>query len=79
MYSLGLVVGARIWLVHFSQSVRRERGLLGTARPEDVAAFEQEKRDAGAQRRTGAQTPSIWPKAWATSPSGSASVRRRRC
>ena len=45
MYLLGLVVGARIWLVHFTQSVRRERGLLGTARPEDVAAFEQENRD----------------------------------
>ena len=55
MYSLGLVVGARIWLVHFSQSVRRERGLLGRARPEDVAAFEQEKRGPRAQRRAGAQ------------------------
>jgi hypothetical protein len=43
MYSLGLVVGTRIWLVHFSRSVREARGLLGRARPEDVAAFEREK------------------------------------
>lgn len=43
MYSLGLVVGARIWLAHFSQSVREARGLLGTARPEDVAAFDRER------------------------------------
>jgi hypothetical protein len=43
MYSLGLVVGARIWLVRFSQSVREERGLLGRAQPADVAAFERER------------------------------------
>ena len=43
MYSLGLVVGARIWLVHFSRSVREEPGLLGRAQPEDVAAFERER------------------------------------
>jgi len=43
MYSLGLVVGTRIWLVRFSQSVREERGLLGRARPEDVVDFEREK------------------------------------
>lgn len=44
MYGLGLVVGARIWLVHFSQSVRRESHLLGRARPEDVAEYEAERR-----------------------------------
>jgi hypothetical protein len=44
MYGLGLVVGARIWLVHFSQSVRQEPGRLGRAAPEDAVALEAEKR-----------------------------------
>jgi len=43
MYALGLVVGARIWLVHFSQSVRHEASALGTAAPGDAAAFDDEK------------------------------------
>ena len=75
---LGLVVGARIWLVHFSQSVRQERGLLGPARPEDVAAFERKSGTASAAANE-REAPSIWPTASATSPSGSASARRRRC
>ena len=78
MYSLGLVVGARIWLVHFSQSVRRERGLLGAARPEDAPPFEQDKRAARAAA-SGPRDSFDWPTAAATSPSGSASARRRRC
>jgi len=44
MYSLGLVVGARIWLVHFSQSAQQERGVLGIAQADEVAAFDQEQR-----------------------------------
>lgn len=44
MYSLGLVVGARIWLVHFSRSAREEPALLGRAGPDDVAALAEEKR-----------------------------------
>jgi hypothetical protein len=43
MYSLGLVVGARIWLVHFSASVQAEPGLLVAATPDDVAAFDAEQ------------------------------------
>ena len=49
MYALGLVVGARIWLVHFSQSVRRGARPARHARgPRTPAAFEQEKRDSRA-------------------------------
>ena len=59
MYSLGLVVGTRIWLVRFSQSVREERGLLGRARPEDVADFEREKR-AREQRGDRARNAFDW-------------------
>lgn len=43
MYSLGLVVGTRIWLVHFSRSVREESALLGRAGPADDAALAEEK------------------------------------
>ncbi len=43
MYSLGLVVGTRVWLAHFNRSVREQPGLLGTARPGDVAEFEREQ------------------------------------
>ena len=78
MYSLGLVVGTRIWLVHFSQSVRRERGLLGTARPRTPPPSSR-KIGTGRAVANGREAPSIWPKAWATSPSGSVSVRRRHC
>ena len=52
MYGLGLVVGARIWLVHFSQSVRQAPGRLSRAGPEDAVAFEAEKR---ARERRGEQ------------------------
>ncbi len=50
MYSLGLVVGARIWLVHFSQSVQQESGVLGHGGPADAADYDQEKR--GRERRS---------------------------
>jgi len=45
MYSLGLVVGARIWLVQFSQGVRSEPELLAPAAPGDVAAFDSEEQE----------------------------------
>ena len=44
MYSLGLVCGARIWLLRFSRSVREEPGLLGRAGPQDAAALAGEQR-----------------------------------
>jgi hypothetical protein len=43
MYSLGLVVGARIWLVHFSQSVQTEPELLAPPAPADITALESEE------------------------------------
>jgi hypothetical protein len=43
MYSLGLVVGARVWLVHFSQSVQREPALMASATPGEVAHFDDER------------------------------------
>jgi hypothetical protein len=44
MYALGLVCGARVWLVRFTRSVRAEPGVLGRAAPEDVAVLAAEKR-----------------------------------
>jgi hypothetical protein len=44
MYALGLVVGTRIWLVRFSQSVREARGRFGRAGAEDAATLEAERR-----------------------------------
>ena len=53
MYSLGLVVGARIWLVHFSQSVQIEPALAAPAAPAEIAAYESEisERDRKAKRK----------------------------
>ncbi len=52
MYMLGLVVGARVWLAHFSASVAREPRLLARATADEqaqhdleVAAIRAEKRD----------------------------------
>ena len=53
MYGLGLVVGTRIWLVRFSQSVRQETGRLGRAGPQDAVALAAEKR---ARERRGERT-----------------------
>ena len=53
MYSLGLVVGARIWLVHFSRLVRGRATGLGTATPGDVAVFDAALREQ--KRRDGSQ------------------------
>ena len=44
MYGLGLVVGARIWLVQFSRSVVEDAEVLGPATPRDLAAFDSEQR-----------------------------------
>ena len=44
MYGLGLVVGARIWLVQFSRSVIEDAEVLGPATPGDLAAFDSEQR-----------------------------------
>jgi len=43
MYSLGLVVGTRYWLSHFSESVREEAGVLGAADAADRARFDAEQ------------------------------------
>jgi hypothetical protein len=43
MYSLGLVVGARVWLVHFSRSVQSEPTLGVPATPDEIAEFENER------------------------------------
>ena len=56
MYSLGLVVGARIWLVHFSQSVQTEPALAAPAAPADIAAYEGEIRER--DRKTTLRSPS---------------------
>ena len=53
MYSLGLVVGARIWLARFSQAVQSEPAGLGTATPGDIAVFDSEQREQ--KRRDGAR------------------------
>jgi hypothetical protein len=45
MYSLGLACGARVWLVHFSQSVQREPALLAPATPGDGAELDREQAD----------------------------------
>jgi len=52
MYSLGLVVGARFWLAHFSQTVAIERGVFGHAGLGDRAEFddERERRDGRGER-----------------------------
>ena len=50
MYSLGLVVGVRIWLVNFSRSVAADAA-YGRADPADAAAFDAEQRDAKADAR----------------------------
>ena len=79
MYSLGLVVG--------------DAHLAGPLQPERAPGARPARHRAGprtsppSSRKSGTasaaanerEAPSIWPKAWATSPSGSASVRRRRC
>src|SRR5689334_21780305 len=44
MYALGLVCGARVWLVLFAQSVRREPAVLGRAGSEDAAALAAQAR-----------------------------------
>ncbi|MEO6361720.1 MAG: hypothetical protein ABIO71_00675 [Caldimonas sp.] len=46
MYSLGLVVGARIWLVRFSQSVIAEPEVLGPATPGDRAVFDSQRAES---------------------------------
>ncbi len=43
MYSLGLVVGTRYWLSHFSESVREEAGALGAADATERARFDAEQ------------------------------------
>jgi len=58
MYSLGLVVGARVWLVHFSRLVCGKATDLGTATPGDIAVFdsaerEQKRRDASGEGHFG--------------------------
>ena len=54
MYALGLVVGARIWLVRFSRSVQSEPGVLGRATPGDVAVFDADRqRDERRRASTG--------------------------
>ena len=44
MYSLGLVAGTRVWLRHFSESVREEAGLLGPAEAAERAGFDATQR-----------------------------------
>ena len=54
MYSLGLVVGARIWLVHFNRQVHSEAAAgLGTATAGDIAVFDSDQREQ--KRRDGSR------------------------
>jgi hypothetical protein len=53
MYSLGLVVGARIWLVRFSRSVAEEPGVLGIAAPHERHAFDAEAKAREQQKELG--------------------------
>lgn len=55
MYSLGLVVGARIWLVQFSQMAQSKHALFGPAVPADIAAFDRDEleRSQHGTRRAG--------------------------
>ena len=53
MYSLGLVVGARIWLVHFSRQASSEAAGIGTATAGDIAVFDSDQREQ--KRRDGAR------------------------
>jgi hypothetical protein len=51
MYSLGLVVGARVWLVHFSRSVQSEATLRARATPDEIAEFDNERATKEQQAR----------------------------
>jgi hypothetical protein len=48
MYSVGLVLGARVWLAHFAATVREEPATLGLADAPARAAFDADQRSTAA-------------------------------
>jgi hypothetical protein len=51
MYSLGLLLGVRLWLSHFAKSAHEEVGTLGTADERDRIAFDEALKQRHSERR----------------------------
>jgi hypothetical protein len=52
MYSVGLVLGTRVWLAHFAASVQHEPATLGLADRQAQTAFDADQRSAAAAGRS---------------------------